>query len=98
MGGGGVEVRAGRQYLLELELVVGVEVLGTAQHPGSDLADLGYRRGGRWRGAKRAIRRKVGGYGAPAAPVALLSDLPVQGGGVGDAGVPPLVQVDLRSC
>jgi hypothetical protein len=39
--GGDVQVRAGSQHLFELELLFGVEVLGTAQQPGSDLADLG---------------------------------------------------------
>ena len=40
VGGGGVQVRAGSQYLLELELFLSIEVLGAAQHPGGDLADL----------------------------------------------------------
>jgi hypothetical protein len=88
-------VRAGGQYLLELELFLGIEVLGAAQHPGGDLADLGYRWCGRWGSAQRAKGRQIGGDGAWAASVALLGDFPVERGGVGDAGIPALVQIRL---
>ncbi|MDX6391412.1 MAG: hypothetical protein QOJ73_2475 [Streptosporangiaceae bacterium] len=95
VGGGGLQVRAGSQYLLEMELFVGIEVFGAAQYPGGDLADLGHHWCGRWCGSQCPEGCQIGGDGTPAALVALVGDLPVQGGGVGDAGIPALVQVGL---
>jgi hypothetical protein len=95
MGGGGLKMWAASQYLLELELFLVIEVLGAAQHPGGDPADLGYRGCRRWCCAECAEGREVGGERSSAAPVALLGDLPVEHAGVGDAGVPALVQVGL---
>jgi hypothetical protein len=51
----GVQVRAGSPHLRELELLVGVEVVGAAADPAGDVTDFGRSRDGGRRGVDGLI-------------------------------------------
>src|SRR5580693_9071160 len=88
-----VDVRAAGADDLELGLFVGLAVVGAGQQPAGDLAglrDCPVRAG---RGGSLPERPDVAADGLLAAGPAALSQFGVQRGSVGDAFVPPLVQV-----
>ena len=88
-----VDVRAAGADGLELGLFAGLEAVGAGQQPAGDLAGLRDRRGWAGRGQGLPEWPDVTADGLLAAGPAALLQFGVERGGVGDAFVPPLVQV-----
>ena len=93
MPGERVDVRAAGADGLKLGLFVRLEVVGTGQQPAGDLAGLRDRLGRPGRGEPLPEGPDVTADGLLAAGPAALLQFGVERGGVGDAFVPPLVQV-----
>src|SRR6185312_877344 len=91
-----VDVRAAGADGLELGLLVWLEVVGAGQQPAGDLAGLRDCRGRAGRGGCLPEWPDVAADGLLAAGPAALLQFGVERGGVGDAFVPPLVQVRLE--
>ena len=88
-----VDVRAAGADRLELVLFVWLEVVGAGQQPAGGLAGLRDRRSRVGRGEGPPEWPDVAADGLLAAGPAAFAEFGVQLGGVGDALVPPLVQV-----
>ena len=91
-----VDVRAAGADGLELGLFVCLEVVGTGQQPAGDLAGLRDRLSRAGRGQCLPEWPDVAADGLLAAAPALFPQLGVERSGVGDAFVPPLVQVPRK--
>ena len=88
-----VDVRAAGADGVKLGLFVRLEVVGAGQQPAGDLAGLRDRWGRPGRGERLPEWPDVTADGLVAADPAALLQFGVERGGVGDAFVPPLVQV-----
>jgi len=88
-----VDARAAGADGLELGLFVCLEVVGAGQQPAGDLAGLRDRRGRAGCGRRLPEWPDVAADGLLAAGPALFPQFGVQRGGIGDAFVPPPVQV-----
>ena len=91
VSGGGCQMGAVSQHLLEPDLLVRSPVVRVVQHPGRDLADLGRPEKNGWDGGQRSKWLQVCAHGGVAAGVAESADLGAQLGGRVNAFLPPLV-------